>query len=360
MHVFALDKDFKLVTTGIPYDNLQWVRRYYDAGEFMLQLPLSIYNPSWAYIGMPDRQEIGMVQKMEYSNSDTILLSGFFAEKMLDWKAIYPKFVPKRPSSLPGTTVHFDVNMVATQMFNANKGDLPIYEGNMGIVELADDAAGFSAVDDKLGERMYSFLESYEASYKVYYDYDMERLYFETWKGKDRTTSQTTDYPNPYQMFSDEFGNIGTRSATFDDSGYYNYAIVPADADEDGKERETLYVDLSDGGFKRETVIDMRSSSVSDDQTMEQWRGAVIQEAREQLLNYSKVEDVNIHPLSDKGYLQDYDLGDKIEAKLTKIGVSLESRIVEVNEVFKADGGHEITLGLGNKRITNIGRAVMR
>ena len=53
MDVYALDSDFNLVMAGIPYDNLQWSRRYYEAGDFEMQIPLSAYDKSWAYIGSP-------------------------------------------------------------------------------------------------------------------------------------------------------------------------------------------------------------------------------------------------------------------------------------------------------------------
>lgn len=92
MDVYALDSDFNLVMAGIPYDNLQWSRRYYEAGDFEMQIPLSAYDKSWAYIGSPQRGELGMVQRVYSSDNDPdkVLIGGFFAEKMLDEKVCYP------------------------------------------------------------------------------------------------------------------------------------------------------------------------------------------------------------------------------------------------------------------------------
>lgn len=353
MNVYALDEDFNLVAIGIPYDNLQWNRKYYEAGTFSMQIAARLYDPSWRYIGSFDRDELGMVQRFESPNDDLVLISGFFCEKMLDWRSIYPKYHPIIVSlgvGEPETTL--PAWEFIKDMFLEFGEGLPIEWGGSQDV---GEGIYAEAEDDKLGEKIYSILETIEASYRVRYDRAKEKLLFDVWKGKDRTQSQNV---NSWQVFSKEFGNIKGDSTTTDDSDYYNYAIVPCDADEDGVEREVIYVDLTGGGFKRETVIDMRSSSVSDDQTMAQWRESVRQEATEKLLDHAKVEDIDIEVLGATGYRTDYDLGDKCDVVLTDIGKEMESRIIEVLEVFKADGGHEITVGLGNKRISNIRRAV--
>lgn len=353
MDFYALDRDFKLLTVGIPYDNVQWTRRYYTSGQFTMQLPLSSYDPEWAYIGTPEREELAMVQRRETDGS-MILLSGFFCENMLNMKAIYPKYTPKVYELFGDEGVTLPIEECARDIFETYKKDLPVELGKPNQPMLNDDVY-VETEDDQLGTKLFSILETKESSYRVRYDYLDNKLLFEVWRGKDRTTSQKD---NSYQIFSTEFQNIASRSYVTDSSDYYNYAIVPADADEDGKERETLYIDLSNGGFKRETVIDMRSSSPSNDQTMATWRNGVIQEATEQLINYAIVEDIQITPSTKAGYMRDYDLGDKCDVHLSDIGASMESRIVEVFEVIKKEG-HDITLGFGNKRITNIRRAVM-
>lgn len=350
MNIFALDKDLNLVATGLPYDNLQWNRRYYTFGTFEMQISEEVYDPSWKYIGSDERDELGMVQSYIPQSGGLVLLGGFFCEKMLDWRAIYPKYHPIIISlgiGEPETTL--PAWEFCRDMFNEFKSDLPIeWGGDMSV----EDGIYAEAEDDHLGEKMYSILETVEASFKVRFDKKAKGLLFDVWKGKDRTQSQRE---NAWCVFSKEFGNVASDSIKLDDSDYYNYAIVPCDADEDGIERETLHVDLTNGEPRRDIVIDMRSSSVSNDQTMAQWRESVRQEATEQLLNYAKVEDIDIEPF-ESGYRTDFDLGDKCDAIVH--GKRMESRIIEVNEVFKADGGHEITVGLGNKRISNIKRAV--
>lgn len=342
MNIYALDKNFNLLATGLPYTNLQWSRRYYEAGTFTVELPMSTYDQSWAYIGTSDRPELGMVQKVRISGSDsnTVLISGFFCEKMLDDKTCYPRY--RGDVSTTEAAVR--------SIFTKYKDDLPIALAAANNPLLGDRTqSDFS--DDQLGSKLYSILETRELSYRVLYDFANNQLTFGAWQGLDRTQSQSK---NSYYTFSTDFGNIGQKDIDIDESDYKNYAIIPCNADDNDVERNTYYVDLSNGGKKREIVFDMRSSKPDDDQTMADFKTAIEQEALEKLLGYQIVEEVDIDVMGDEGYMKDFDIGDKCDVILSDVGIALETRIIEINEVFKASSGQTITVGLGNKRISNV------
>lgn len=346
MNIYALDSNFQLVATGIPYLNLQWNRKYYEPGDFQLQISKSLYDPTWAYLGTNDRPELGMIQKMSLGSDgdDFVLLSGFFCEKMLDDKTCYPRYVGDAAKT----------ETAVRNIFAKYKDDLPIVLASANSTLLGDRTqSDFS--DDQLGEKLYSILQSRELSLKVEYDYIANKLLLGVWSGIDRTQAQET---NSFYTFSTEFGNISSKEVDIDESDFKNYGIVPCNANDDNVEQNTYYVDLSNGGYKYETVIDMRSAKPEEGQSMADFKASVEQEALEKLLSYQIVEDVNIKAVSDDGYITDYDLGDKVDVVLADIGISLETRIIEVNEVFKAEGGHTITVGLGNKRISNMRRLV--
>lgn len=347
MDVYALDSDFNLVMAGITYDNLQWSRKYYEAGDFEMQLPLSVYDKSWAYIGSPERGELGMVQRVYSSevDPDKVIVGGFFAEKMLDEKVCYPRYICDAQKT----------ETAVRAIFERYKEDIPISLATANSPLLGDRTQS-DLSDDSLGVKMYSILESRELSYRVAYDFAANTLKFGVWKGIDRTQSQDD---NSRQVFSLEFGNLAGRSVDFDESDWKNYAVIPCDGREgDNVEQRTLYIDLSNGGRKRKVVIDMRASHPEEGQSSADFDAAVKQEAMERLLSYSKIEDVDISVLGDQGYMSDYDLGDKCDIVLSDLGIQMESRIIEVYEVFK-DDGHEVTVGLGNKRISNVRRAVL-
>lgn len=91
LEVFALDADMNRLAGSIPYTSLIWDRCYYKPGQFSMTVKAGLYDPRWAFIYCDDRPETGMVQKVEYGDSgnsgggDTITVSGFFLEAMLDW-----------------------------------------------------------------------------------------------------------------------------------------------------------------------------------------------------------------------------------------------------------------------------------
>ena len=60
----ALDENLGLIGY-LPFINLQWNRRYYEAGEFTAQILKSDYLPGTAYLYSLDRPEVGVLQKVQ-------------------------------------------------------------------------------------------------------------------------------------------------------------------------------------------------------------------------------------------------------------------------------------------------------
>ena len=360
MEIYALDKEFKLVSIGIPFTNLQWNRRYYECGDFEMQLSINDYDPSWAYIGTNARPELGMAQKLQITGvGDTsMLVSGFFCEKMLDDKVCYPKWKSSTKEDVGVPQYEYiGAENIARQAFLQFKKGIPVELGTN--TNLAPDFRDTTTFEDsQLGEALYSFLETFEMSYRVGYDYLSDDLTFRVWQGVDRTSAQNE---NGWQVFSSDFGNLAGKTVDIDESGYKNYAIIPIMYGSDNEYNgETLYLDKSDGGYKKELLID-RSADFPDEYTTEaQFKESVLQDAAEELATYDIVESIDIQVIGNEGYMTDYDLGDKCDIELSDIGVTTDSRIVEINEVFKPEDYHSVTIGLGNKRIDNIRRAVRR
>lgn len=343
MQLYALDSEFNLITMAIPYEVLQWNRRYYEAGHFLMQIPEEVFDPTWAYIGSKDRPELAMYQKFATTEDNSLIVGGFFCEAMLDECACYPRYVGD---------VQKTEQAVRNLFTKYAAGRVPIELGEPNDPLMGDRTqSDFS--DNELGKKLYSILEPRELSYRVEYDYVMKKLLLGVWQGLDRTQSQNV---NPNKTFSLEFGNIADKDVNFDNSDYKNYGIIPCNADDNGKERNTYYLDWrQEGERRRDLVIDLRSMKPEDGQSMANFQQAVLQEATEKLLARQKIEDVDVTPLS--GYMVDFDLGDKCDVMLTDLGIEMETRIVQVNETFSKDG-HTVSVGLGNKRINRVRRAV--
>lgn len=342
MEVYGLDKDFGLVTAAIPYFNLQWNRKYYEAGTFSMQVSASVYDHQWAYIMTHDRPEVGLVQKIQYVNDGgekLVLLSGFFAEQKLNGVVAAKRFTADL-----SRTENVIKRMYDTFGVQAKKGIS--WKANP---EPLGDRTQCDFIGDRLGEKWYSMLETRELSYRVTAKDDFSGLECQVWQGVDRTQSQTA---NPWCVFSSAFGNVEDEEVSIDGSAYANVCIVSAK-----DEALTFEVDQSGGGERFEVFLDKGSESPESGQTEEEFKAGLRQEALEKLADCAIEQEIDVSNLGESNYLEDFDLGDKVSAVLEDIGLELETRIVEVLEVFKPDG-HSVQLGFGSKRITNIRRAV--
>lgn len=92
LEVFAVSDKLLRATGSIPYTSLTWERKYYESGQFSMTVPASVYKSNWAMIVAPKRHETGLIQKVQYTddptygNEDTVTVSGFFLESILNRK----------------------------------------------------------------------------------------------------------------------------------------------------------------------------------------------------------------------------------------------------------------------------------
>lgn len=336
----ALDSSRALIKT-LDYINLQWTRKYYGYGQFMVQIAADAYEPDMAYVYSPDRSELGLVQQVRMIQSvtgDYVEIAGYFSEFRLNDKIIYPVY------NGSGKT-----EAVARALFNTYKADIPIELGtNMGL----GTAVQIQETGAFLGDRIYELLAPDELSYKIDYDYVNNSAAFQVWQGMDRTYDQSV---NPRVVFSRELGNVTALDYISDSSNFKNWAVVGGEGE--GTARTYATVDLSGGGYKRQLFVDARDLR-SDDLTSAQYIAVLQQRGIEKLLNYKTIEDftLTIDP-TKKGrqYLVDFDLGDKcsININLANASVRYSARVTEIAEVIK-DNNWTVDITVGNKMPTDI------
>lgn len=328
MEWIGLDEGFRPVG-ALRCLNVQWNRRYYEAGDFMVQLRAADFDAGVRYVYAPQRPETGMVEKVETERSikgDFVLLSGFFLEGMLSWKAVYP-----------GVTATGNVAEACRGLVAAHMADTGVAVA-AGPVPAGD---GFvSANGEPLSEVTYGALAQLEMGQRVRLDYAGESLHYEVWQGLDRTQSQTA---NPYAVFSQQFGTVDALLMTRDTSGVRNYAIALY-------ENGVVGVDV-----RASAQVPARVLVLDTGLTLSQWqspialRQAAQAAARAELARRAEVLNIDATVLQTHlAYLRDYDLGDRCDVRDDRLRMAFEARITEVNEVWK-DGAHAVTLQFGNR-----------
>lgn len=339
MQLILLDASFQVIKY-IKYINLQWVRRYYEPGEFSVQIPASEYVSGCAYLYTKDRPELGIIQKTEYTagyDGELMQLSGYFYEYKLNDKITFPPFRSNARSEV-----------LARTMVYQYKDDIPL-------LQLGDDhGLGSVTAKDSVGEGLasaiYPMLQSQELSYRCVYDHEAGTMTFDVWQGKDRTQDQSE---NSFATFGDRFRNLQNEKVTMDSSAAKNYAVVIGNGSYSEGSHELCYVDRrADASDYKKVVFVDQSATMFDDstQTLGEYMDVLKQAGEEALDQCLDVTNIQFDTIDGKGitYLTDYDLGDRCDIILDSIHLSFTARITEIAEVFKA-GKHAITLQFGDK-----------
>ena len=346
MELRALNENFEPVgKTRLKYFDLLWHRKYYETGKFSIQILVSDYSSEMRYIYTDERPELGMVQAVDYSDDDkTVVLSGYFYERKLADKIVYPVFngYGKRET-------------LAREIVENYKGDIPKLQ--LGTYLDKGDTIRKQETGGELEKVLQAMLQTEEKAYRCRYSYIEDVVYFDIWQGIDRTQSQTE---NNFVTFSKGFKNLKEVKAKDDNSNFKNYAVVAGSGEAD--ERIFQIVDLSGGGYQQQLFIDAKSEKYdSNKQTLEEYKDALYQKGIEKLASYVDIHNVEFDVDANAGfvYLTDYDLGDKCDIIIEELSKSYEARIIEIIETW-CKGKHQITLTFGDKIPTKYEKARIR
>lgn len=341
MNLAFLNADFELIGY-FRYTNLQWNRKYYEPGSFMVEIPEAEYITGAKYIFCNERPELGMIQKEEFGNSvkgKVILLSGYFYEFKLNDKITYPRFNGSGKAE-----------KVARDIVATFKDDIP----RLILTAQNDPLLGEDVIKESTGEGLakvvYELLKPYELSCKCVYDFGNNQILFSIWQGRNRTQSQEEC---SFATFSTAIGNIRDLQITFDDSNYKNYAVVVGNGRyEDGKQI-TVEVDGRKDASEYKKILYVDATGTLFDpgkNTEEAYRAGLKQQGLEALQKTAEITNITFTVVQTKGlrYLEDYDLGDKCDIMLPAFGLTYASRLTAVDEVLK-NSTHSITLSFGEK-----------
>lgn len=342
MELAFLDKNFNLIKY-FNYINLQWIRRYYEPGQFMVQIPADQYVPGAEYVFNSSRPELGMIQKFEYEHRTTgrlILLSGYFYEFKLNDKITYPRF---RQSG--------NIETVARSIVDKYKDDIPLLEFADANNPLLGESVAKQTTGDGLASALYSLLKTQQMSYACVYDYVNKKIRFKVWQGLDRTQTQTQ---NSFASFSEKLRNIQNEKITKDTTLSKNYAIVIGNGSYEEGRQVSVTVDLraNPSDYRRVVYID-KTAEIYDStkETLDAYKSRLIQAGKEDLQKkHASILNVSFDVVRNNGlrYMEDFDLGDKCDLLIDDFQMAFQARLTEVREVFK-HSVHEISLTFGDK-----------
>lgn len=340
----GLDKNF-LLRSNINAINLQWRRRYYEYGEFEIQIRAQEFDEDMCYIWNTQTNEVAIINKTEYKNEgngDFVYLSGYFIESWLSYGVI------DRADIISSSTPIISKCRTLVQNNIINGGVvLP--------VELGTTPSGVSGNTDALpdneeetGVVCQSLLKSIECAQRLRFDYNSSKFYYDIVQGADKS-----DTGSGTVVFSEALGNVNEIDYSYDDSNYKNYAEIWINRGGDPERWIHTTYDWSSTEIKQKLYF---STSDSDSGSDDEARTKAKEEAKLELLNHRNEESVSFTPPNDRfSYPNDYTLGDRVQLVITTIEKSRSYRITGINETYK-NNNREIELVFGDIKTTQYKR----
>jgi len=355
--------------------SIRWRRKYFEPGEVEIHLPATAENLALCAVGHVIRRlgcDEAAIIEGHAVNGDDLTLTGRMLSSVLDRSVIAGTY------TLTGSTCEAAMLGLITEAARAS----PLVTA--GAAQGYPDTLTAQIAWKNLLTVEKKLSRASNIGFRMFFE--PGAWTFQTYKGTDRSVGQNE---NPFVFFSDEFGNLTSPKYNRDVSGLKNFAyvagvgtVVTVDL---GGERRELYVDASDtstavdteenftgNGSSKDfalsrTPTEIRSVEVSGvaadytlsgstvtlttapangaviaisytyDMTAEEYAAVLRQRGIEALAGYPESESFEAQgqDVENFRYRQDWDLGDIVTVQYTKLGLTTNQRITEVEEVYE-------------------------
>lgn len=323
-----------------------WTSRYYKTGDFQITMPATNDNLSYINQGLyiirdEDKDNVGVIEDFNITNTqsdgDRITITGRFASGYyLSGRVI------SQQTQLNGNFQNSIRNLVNLNIVNPTDAKRKIEFIKLGNLDNSiDETLEMQTTGDNLLEKVEETSETVGIGFKM--PLREEKLYFEMYKGIDRSYSQNE---NPWIIFSDEYDNLKECEYNKITSEKTNFAYVAGEGE--GLDRKIVgsynSTDEPVGAYRREIWVDQRNlSSNNDDITEAELINQMKEEGIENLIGISEAFTGDV---VNQGYKYgkpedggEFYLGDIVSIqKKNWSNLYINARIIEVIESEDQNG----------------------
>lgn len=329
-----LDKNINLLGIIDNYEIFQLTRRFYRPGEFEIRVNANrsytdkLIKNNLVLLGK-DYNKVGIVLHREFvytesgEKTDILSIKGISLQGLVSRRIIVPDVGQNYESSSGSqeTIMKHFVNKNCVNPIDINrKINNLIIAGNKG----RGQEDRWRSSYENLGEKLQQIGEYCELGWNVMLDSNNKKFVFDVIKGRDLSVNQSS---NPPVIFRSDFNNIRTRHYTESIINCKNVAYT-------GTKEDATKMVLAIGNttdFERiETFVDYNS----DDPIEATKEGRIKLKELEEL----KTFELEIKPTKSLIYEKDYELGDIVTVQDRKLKVTMNSRIVEIQEFYSKNG----------------------
>lgn len=344
MELYIFNRDLNLMGILDTFTSLRWIRRYYKSGKFELHCALNKETLELLkrenIIYKKDDMEAGYIEtrqlKIGVDGNEYLEIKGKFITSYLDRRINWGQVV------FNGRVEELMRKLVNNNVVN------PV-DINRKIPNLAlGDIKGF-AEEIKYQNSYGNILRCLEnisntsnLGCRNILDIKNKKIIFDIYKCVDRTVNNGTIAPC---IFSRDFENI-LEQQYFDSLNTYRNTCLIAGAGE-GISRKLTSIENGTSLDRYELYVDARDiqdkKKVNNEEIIipdAEYIPMLIQRGNEKLSECKEIQtfDSKINVLGNNKYKIDFDLGDIVTVVDKKWDVSINSRIVEIEEVYEQQG----------------------
>ena len=345
MEIRVYSRDLRFQGVSENQTSVVWTRKYFEAGEFEIHTPITPNNVTLYRMGnlvwLQGAVEAGVIEDLKYDETPTtnsMIVKGRFLESYMDRRIIHQ-------------TVNFTgrTEVAMRQLLSGIEYAIPYVE--LGSLKGYTDTISFQCTWKELLKFESKLAMASNLGFRFKPDFNAKKIYFEVYKGLDRTRSQ---HVRSFTEFSDDFDNLNSATYTINDQLEKTVAYVAGEG-EGAARRIVIVGDTTGIGYdRRELFVDAKDIS-SEDITDAEYVAALTQRGYDKLNENTasnSLECVTV-PLGNFNYKVDYDLGDVVTTRKTNWGVGQNLRITEIQEVYE-HGAMQVVPTLGNPLPTTL------
>ncbi|MGI5907556.1 MAG: siphovirus ReqiPepy6 Gp37-like family protein [Christensenellales bacterium] len=335
LYIYSSSRELMGIVESFEY--LRWTRRYSQCGSFELKAIATPENTALLKEGniiwKNDDEEAGIVEHLELSHTEQefITASGRFATSFLSRRIVWGT------EKLSG-----DISVCALQLINNNL---------ISPTDVSRQITGISFSSPNLGIPVSTQISHRSLMDAVTGLCASSDIGIKTVFAPATGIFTVTLYngANSQAVFSKEYENLTEQIYTESAADYANTALIGGEGE--GASRTFVAITSGSGETRREIFVDAKDLRAEDFETdyIETLTFRGQSKLNEQAMRYSF--DTSVNPHGNLTYKVDFDLGNTVKVISKTWGVSMTTRITEVEETYDADG-QSISVVFGKAEIT--------
>lgn len=347
LYIFDRNLNFQDILEG--FFSLIWTRRYSKCGEFELHCNLTPETIELLkrenIIWKKGDLEAGYIEyrnlSQDSNGQETLVVKGKFLTGYLGRRIIWG-------TENLNTTAELGIReLINNHAINPTNTDRKIDLFALGDLKNYTQTLKKQASYKNLLETIEEIANTNELGIRTLIDIQNKQMIFDIYEGLNRTAGQSVNAP---AIFSREFENVLEQEYTDSFNNYRNTVLVAGEGE--GVEREFVTIENGQGLDRYELFIDARDLQSEIDGTtipIEEYREMLKNRGISKLSEYKEIQtfESKINLNSNLTYKEDFDLGDVVTCTSKKWGITIDTRITEIEEVYE-ETGKQINVTFGN------------